>query len=424
MSGLRVRRLLPRMRPLSSHERSVLAATCLSSLGSFYTMAVTAFALPQIQRGLSIPEDELGSLLALLRFGTLFSLVIAVLADRVGRRRLLIISVAGCALCNLATAFAPSGLALAWLQLGARCFLGGQVLLAAVVVSEELSAENRGWGLGVLTAVGGLGGALTLLVYAFVDYLPYGWRFLFVVGSFGLLCVPWLWRSLKETQRFSDHRGHLDASADTGPAWQPLRDIVRLHGWRLAALIAVVVPVALILEPGTMFVSKHLQDDLGYSPGEVGLLMAACGIATPLGNMLSGTLSDRFGRKPVTIVMSLFLSLSLVLFYSGTGAVAQILGLALLFMSLGSLMVLHTVLATELFPTAFRSTAAGVREAVGTVGASIGLGILTLLYGVTASHSVSITWLLILTPISPFILLFMPETAGRELEEIAPDQAQ
>jgi putative MFS transporter len=412
------------MRPLSSHERSVLAATCLSSLGSFYTMAVTAFALPQIQRGLSIPEDELGSLLALLRFGTLFSLVIAVLADRVGRRRLLIISVAGCALCNLATAFAPSGLALAWLQLGARCFLGGQVLLAAVVVSEELSAENRGWGLGLLTAVGGLGGALTLLVYAFVDYLPYGWRFLFVVGSFGLLCVPWLWRSLKETQRFSDHQGDRDASADTGPAWQPLRDIVRLHGWRLAALIAVVVPVALILEPGTMFVSKHLQDDLGYSPGEVGLLMAACGIATPLGNMLSGTLSDRFGRKPVTIVMSLFLSLSLVLFYSGTGAVAQILGLALLFMSLGSLMVLHTALATELFPTAFRSTAAGVREAVGTVGASIGLGILTLLYGVTGSHSVSITWLLLLTPISPFILLFMPETAGRELEEIAPDQAQ
>ena len=409
---------------MSSHERSVLAATCLSSLGSFYTMAVMGFALPQIQRGLSIPEDELGSLLALLRFGTLFSLVLAVMADRVGRRRLLIASVAGCALCNLATAFAPSGLALAWLQLGARCFLGGQILLAAVVVSEELSAENRGWGLGVLTAVGGLGGALTLLVYAFVDQVPYGWRFLFVVGSFGLLCVPWLRRSLQETQRFSDHQGHRDASSDNGPVWQPLRDIVRLHGWRLAAFVGIIVPVALILEPGSMFVSKHLQDDLGYSPGEVGLLMAACGIATPLGNMLSGTISDRFGRKPVTIVMSLLLSFGLALFYNGTGAVTQVLGLALLFMSLGGLMVLHTALATELFPTAFRSTAAGVREAVGTVGASMGLWILSLLYGVTGSHSVSITWVLLLTPISPFILLFIPETARRELEEIAPDQVQ
>ncbi|MBW2698582.1 MAG: MFS transporter, partial [Deltaproteobacteria bacterium] len=128
---------------MTSHERSVLAATCLSSLGSFYTMALTAFALPQIQSGLAISEDEVGSLFALLRFGALFSLVLAVLADRMGRRRLLIAVVAGCALCNIATAFAQSGLQLAWLQFGSRLFLGGQVLLAGVVVSEELSAENR-----------------------------------------------------------------------------------------------------------------------------------------------------------------------------------------------------------------------------------------------------------------------------------------
>ena len=51
-----MRRRLPRIPAMTSHERSVLVATCLSSLGSFYTMAVTGFALPQIQRGLSIPD--------------------------------------------------------------------------------------------------------------------------------------------------------------------------------------------------------------------------------------------------------------------------------------------------------------------------------------------------------------------------------
>ena len=299
----------------------MLTATCVSCLGSFYTMAMTGFALPQIQRGLAIPEHELGSLLALLRFGSLFSLVLAVSADRMGRRRLLIVSVAGCALCNLATACAQSGLALGWLQLAARCFLGAQVLLASVVVSEELAADNRGRGLGLLSAVGGMGGALALLVYAFVDQLPYGWRSLFVVGSFGLLCVPWLWRSLQETRRFSDHLNDSDLSALGGPAWQPLRDIGRRHGWRLAALVGVIAPVALILEPASIFVSKHLQDDLGYSPGGVGLLMAVCGIATPLGNVLSGTTSDRFGRKPVTILMSLLLSIAVALFYNGAGTV-------------------------------------------------------------------------------------------------------
>lgn len=406
---------------MTSHERGVLVATCVSSLGSYYTMAVTGFALPQIQRGLSIPEDELGSLFALLRFGTLFSLVVAVLADRMGRRRLLIASVAGCAICNVATAFVQSGFALAWMQLFARFFMSAQLLLAAVVVSEELSADNRGWGLGVLSAAGGLGGALTLLVYAFVEHLPFGWRSLYVVGGFGMLCVPWLWRRLEETRRFSDQQSQVDASAAKGPAWQPLRDIVRLHGWRLAALVGVVAPISVILEPGTVFVSKHLQDDLGYSPGEMGLLMAVCGIATPLGNMVSGSVSDRFGRKPVTVLVSLLLSVAVALFYNGTGIVAVAAGLALLFMCLGSLLVLHSALATELFPTAFRSTAAGVREAVGTVGATLGLAILSLLYVVTGSHSASISWVLLLTPLSPLIILFIPETAGRELEEIAPD---
>jgi putative MFS transporter len=412
------------MRLLSSHERRVLAATCLSSLGSFYTMAVTGFALPQIQRGLAIPEHEIGSLFALLRFGTLFSLVLAVSADRMGRRRLLIASVAGCALANLATACAQSGLALGSLQLVARCFLGGQILLASVVVSEELAANNRGWGLGLLSAVGGMGGAVALLAYAFVDRLPYGWRSLFVVGGFGLLCVPWLWRSLQETRRFADHVSSTDVSSLGGPAWQPLRDIARRHGWRLAALVGVIAPVALILEPASAFVSKHLQDDLGYSPGGVALLMGICGTAAPLGNMVWGTTSDRFGRKPVTILVSLLLSIAVALFYNGTRTIAVACGLALLFLGIGGVMVLHTALATELFPTAFRSTAAGVREAVATVGASSGLWILSLLYGATGSHSASITWLLLVTPISPIILLFVPETARRELEEIAPDHVR
>jgi putative MFS transporter len=402
----------------------VLVSTCLASLGSFYTMAVTGFALPQIQRGLAIPENELGSLFALLRFGTLFSLGLAISADRRGRRLLLIVSVAGCALCNLATAFAQSGLALAGLQMLARCFLGGEILLAAVVVSEELDADHRGWGLGLLSAVGGMGGALALVVFAVVDRLPYGWRALFVVGSFGLLCLPWLWRSLTETRRFSDHVRHGAVGSPDGPAWRTLRDVVPGHGWRLAAMVGVIAPVALILEPGSVLVSKHLQDDLNYSPAGVGLLMAVCGIATPLGNLISGTASDRLGRKPLAVIFSLLLSVAIALFYGGTGPIVLTIGLALLFASIGGIMVLHTALATELFPTGFRSTAAGLREAVATLGASSGLGILSLLYGATGGYAASMIWMLLATPISPIALLFLPETARRELEEIAHDRVR
>src|SRR5262249_13649554 len=251
---------------MSTHERRVLAATCLGSLGSFYTMAVSGFALPQIQRGLAIPEGDVGSLLAFLRLGTLFSLVLAVSADRSGRRRLLIASVAGCALCNLATAFARTGTTLAWLQLAARCFLSAQVLLAGVVVSEELAAAHRARGLGLLTAVGGLGGAVALGAFAFVDRLPYGWRSLFAIGSFGLLCLPALHRGLKETGRFT-------MQGAGGSAWAPIVDVVRRYGRRLVAVAGGGRPVAALLQPARIPGSKHLQDDRRRSPRRVRFLV-------------------------------------------------------------------------------------------------------------------------------------------------------
>ncbi|MCH2185375.1 MFS transporter [Myxococcota bacterium] len=417
--------LLSSLRGLSKHERSVLAATCLSSLGSFYSMAVAAFALPQIQSGLAIPEEEVGELFALIRVGAVFSLFLGVLADRLGRRRLLIASVAGCALFNIATAFAQEGWVLAWLQLGSRFFMAGQILLAGVVVSEELKAENRGLGLGLLSAIGGLGGALTLLVYAFVDDLPYGWRSLFVVGGFGLLWVPWLLGSLSETRRFTAHHADSQAasrsdSAEAGPPDLSMGEGFAEYRWRFLALVAIVLPVWIIAEPGSFFVSKHLQDGLDFSPGGVSLMIGLCGAATPLGNLLSGVLSDRFGRKPATIGVCLMLSVAIGLFYNANGTVVLGLGLGLIFLGIGSLMVLQAALATELFPTGLRSSASGVREAFATIGAAAGLYGLGALYGVTQSHPDSITWLLVLTPIAPIALLFVPETAGRNLEDIAP----
>ena len=318
---------------------------------------------------------------------------------------------------------------LAWFQLGARFFLGGQILLAGVVVSEELEAGNRGLGLGILSAIGGLGGALTLLVYAFVDDLPYGWRALFFVGGFGLLCVPWLLRSLSETQRFQAHHAEGSVASESVDLSDPSpaatgREGLREYRGRFVALLAIVLPVWIIAEPGSFFVSKHMQDALSFSPAGVSLMIGLCGIATPIGNLLAGLLSDRFGRKPTTIGVSLMMSFAVGIFYNAPGYILLGLGLGLIFLSVGSLMVLQTALATELFPTGLRSSASGVREAVATIGAAIGLYALGALYDMTQSHSESITWLLILTPIAPIALLFIPETAGRNLEDIAPEAVE
>jgi hypothetical protein len=83
--------------------------------------------------------------------------------------------------------------------------------------------------------------------------------------------------------------------------------------------------------------------------------------------------------------------------------------------------VLFGALGSELFPTSYRSTASGVRAAVGTVAGSAGLWLESWLYPMAGSHAAAITWMLGLVWIAPLVvLLLLPETAGRELEEISP----
>jgi len=84
--------------------------------------------------------------------------------------------------------------------------------------------------------------------------------------------------------------------------------------------------------------------------------------------------------------------------------------------------VLFGALGSELFPTSYRSTASGVRAAVGTVAGSAGLWLEGWLFPPAGGHAEAITWMLGLAWIAPVvILLLLPETARREFEEIAPE---
>lgn len=77
---------------------------------------------------------------------------------------------------------------------------------------------------------------------------------------------------------------------------------------------------------------------------------------------------------------------------------------------------------SELFSTAYRSTATGAMAVVATVGGALSLWGHGLLVqnGVSPWRAVSLLALLIL--LAPALTRYLPETSGRPLEEIAPDK--
>lgn len=406
----------------TAREWSLLGVLGVTFLLNGYDMALLGLALPQIQAELGVGEAQLGGLLGVIRLGVLPAFALAFLADHRGRRTLLLVSVLGFAACTTATAFAPDAHTFAIFQFAARAFIGAEEMVAIVLLAEELGAARRGFGIGVLSAFGALGHGVASVGFAFVDVLPFGWRALYLLGALPLVLVAWVRRGLRETPRFESERRRREQAGTAG--WRavgaPLRDLVRLYPGRMLALLATVVPFAFFAGAAMSFVSKTLQDVHGWTPPGITALFLTAGVLVFAANVTAGSLADRLGRRRVLAGAVLLHALGAFVFYRASGA-TLVAGWVAMTAGVVGADVLLSALGSELFPTSYRSTASGVRGFVSTLASALGLWSEGWLFDAAGSHGAALVRLLPLVLLAPLAArLLLPETATRELEEIAP----
>jgi putative MFS transporter len=412
---------LGRVPALTRRQWQVLGLVSIATLFDQYDRALFALALPKIQHSLGIAEVDVGYLGSIVRLGALPAFLAAVAADRLGRRRVLLFTIVAYTLCTGATAAAPNAASFVAFQFLAHIFTAAEVLLAVVVIAEELDASVRGWGIGALFAIQACGVGVAAILFPLVEWLGLGWRALYAVGLVPLLVIASWRRALPETARFERQRARREIEAQLAPTLAPILALVRAYPARFAAVAAVTFVFAGGGAAADFLGPKYLLEGHGWDPGQVALLYVLGGALAIVGSPFAGRLSDRVGRKPVTVVFGLTVIGFAVAFYNAAGPWLPPLWIALVFAAMGH-DVLQQSFGAELFPTSYRSTAAGARAVVGTVGGALGLALESVLYHVVGSHWTATTLLLAAALIGPLIVaLAFPETAGRSLEEIAPE---
>lgn len=403
---------------LNANQWRILGLVAVVSLFEQYDIYLFALNLKQIQIDLEIGDDKLGYLGALVRAGSFLAVLLAIAADHWGRRAILMITVWGYTLFTGATAFAPNAETFVLFQFLSRGFASAEVMIAAVVIAEEFGPEHRGWGIGALAAIQACGAGFASLLFGFVDYLPYGWRSLYLVGLFPLVLIAYWRRTLPETGRFQN----IATEQSKKNVLLPMLELVRANPRRVIALLSAVFTFGIAASTAAFFAPKYLQDVHAWSPGNIALLMVCGGGFAVIGSPLAGRLSDSLGRRPVTVVFSMAYAIVCVAFYTMGGFFVPFLWVGLIFFVMGTDVTL-TSFGAELFPTSQRSTASGLKGLVGTLAAILGLSAVSGLYLIVHSNWTAIAILCAAALVVPFVVwFFIPETAGRTLEEINGEQ--
>jgi len=407
---------------LTPRQWRLLALVSLVSLFEQYDVYLFSLNLSHIQRELGIDEGQLGLLGGIVRAGAFGAVLLSLAADRFGRRRILLLTVLAYTVLTGATAFAPNAAWFVVCQTLARAFASAETLLAVVVIAEEFEAQHRGWGIGALGAITSIGAGLAAVLFGFVDSLPGGWRALYLVGLAPLLVLAWLRRSMTETERYLALERERQIAPQAVLALGSVASLLRSYPGRLLAVAGSALLIGLSLAPATFFAPKYLQDSLGWSPAAVAGLNIGGGSFAMIGNPLSGWLGDRWGRRPVASVFAVLAGIAAVALYTSSGAIAGLLWVLLIF-GINGVEVTLAACAAELFPTSQRSTASGVRAFAATLGVVLGLaGVSVLRDALGSSWSAVIALATLALPVPLLVLLAFPETAGRALEDIAPER--
>jgi len=397
---------------LSATDKALLLLLGAAFFIGQYDGTVLSLALPDVQASFNIPEDDLGKVIALARLGAIPALFLALLSDRIGRRRLLLVTLIGLSIATGLTGFTRTAEEFVIVQFFARGFTTAEEILAVIYVLEMLPARQRGWGVGFLAAMGGLGSGLASLLYGFSEYLPGGWRALYVIAALPILYIAWLRRRLPESSLFEQQaQGREPLSM-----LQPFKEIFSHHRRAMLAIGTIAALFWFQVSSSLNFMSKYLQDIHDYSAQQVSLLFIAAGSVAILGNTLAGRLSDHVGRRPMLATGLLLNCVSFIAFYNSSGFWLPIFWMSALF-TFFAIDVIVNAISGELFPTHCRSTASTLRTLFAMVAAVTGLAIEGSLFNLLGSHATALSFMSLSGLLAiPIVWLMLRETAGSELQ--------
>ncbi len=399
-----------RWRDATTVQRRVLIAASLGWMLDAFDVMLYSIVLATLMRHFSMSKTTAGFLNALtLIASAVGGLIFGVLADRMGRRRMLSVSILIYSLFTFSCGFANSVAMLALFRFLLGLGMGGEWNTGATLLAETWPSSYRSRAFGIVQSSWAIGYALSALV-AGVILSRFNWRWVFFIGILPALAVLWIRSRVPEPEKWRQSRASLDQRVG---AWKNIaRPLVTLTAVNTFGMFAwwglfTWIPAYLVLpisEGGRGFTLLNLTGFL--------VVLNLAGMLP--GYQLFGVFADRLGRR-VVLVFYLLAAAASVPCFAACHRPWLILILACIcaFFGTGFFTGSGTI-GSELFPTQIRATALGISYNVArglSALAPLTIGYLAERRGLSWAFGASA----IAFAAAGFIGLLLPETRGIEI---------
>ncbi|MBU5352603.1 MFS transporter [Paenibacillus barcinonensis] len=394
-------------------QRKLLFSAGMSWLFDAMEVGMISFIVAALAKEWSLSPGQVGVLTSINSIGmALGALLAGALADRFGRKAilmwtLLIFTIAS-GLSALATGFAV----LCALRLLAGIGLGGELPVASTLVSESMPTAERGRAVVLLESFWAGGWIVSALIANFV--IPeYGWRIAFAIGALPAFYALYLRRAIQDPPRYKNHKKlqKITFREKVATVWSAPHRRTTLMLWILwFTVIFSYYGMFLWLPSVVMAKGFTLVKSFQYV-----LIMT---IAQLPGYFTAAYFIERFGRKFVLVVYLTLTAISAIAFgLATTEATILAAGICLSFFNLGAWGGLYAY-SPELYPTSVRSTGVGLATSVGRIGGVLAPFMVGMLVQRAVPISLIFTIFFVTILIGAAAVLFWGrETKGQELAE-------
>jgi putative MFS transporter len=376
-------------------------------------LALWSMALPSLRDEFALSSGEMGYLTGLtFALGGIMVVVLSTLADRFGRRLLLLIGTVAAAIFSGLHVLAAGIVVLAVVRTCAIGFSGLVFPSTCALVAEEAPPRIRGLMVGFLQVAVPVGW-LVAAVTASLVLDTWGWRALFVAAVLGVPAALLVQRHVRESPFIG--------RAPDGP-WR-LAGLFRGGMWRRTApLFLAQGCFALAFGGGFVLMPLYLHDEFGFDAVEAGVLVAVANSMGLLGYLACGWIGEfHWTRRNTVVVGTLSAAVAFASFASlpQTHAGVLVAYAVLTFFLLGTSAVKLPYIA-ELYPSRLRATGIAF---VSSLAIHSGLAFGPAIVGALVDHAGWSYALLVggalpLLLASALFLLLPPLPSGLEMDEI------